>query len=131
MQSRLNTAEEMAQAMISLAGEGNDDADGAALGGNSGDGSAGSGSKRDWALPAEKEIEMVQDDLDGDLDFANDMEEEIVHDLDLAYPDNLTAPLTFSLWEKEKPFYEALQKLYKARNTKVVIPVMQGDSFWI
>jgi len=66
MQSRLNTAEEMAQAMISLAGEGNDDADGAALGGNSGDGSAGSGSKRDRALPAEKEIEKEQDDLDGD-----------------------------------------------------------------
>jgi len=35
---------------------------------------------------------MEEDDLDGDLDFANDMYEEIVHDLVRAYPDNLTAP---------------------------------------
>jgi len=36
--------------------------------------------------------------------------------------------MTFSLWEKEPPFYEALQKLYKARKTKGVVPVSQGDS---
>ena len=34
-------------------------------------------------------------------------------------PNILTAPLTFSLWEHEVEFYEAMQKLYKMRNAKV------------
>jgi len=36
------------------------------------------------------------------------------------FPDNLTAPLTFSFWEHEVPFYGALQKQYTARNAKGV-----------
>jgi len=61
---------------------------------------------------------MEEDDLDGDMDFIHDIQSEIVHDIIFVYPNTLTAPLTFSLWEHEVPFYEALQKLYKARNTK-------------
>jgi len=59
-------------------------------------GSTGSGNKRDRALAAEKEIEMEEDDLDGDMDFINDIHHEIL----FVFPDNLTAPLTFSLWER-------------------------------
>jgi len=57
-------AEEIAQSIISLMGEGNAGADGAASVGKGVGGSAGSGNKRDWAPAAEKEIEMEEDDLD-------------------------------------------------------------------
>jgi hypothetical protein len=111
-------AEEIAQSMISLMGEGNAGADGAAPVGKGVGGSAGSVNKRDRAPAAEKEIEMEEEDLDGDMDFINDIQDEIAHEILFAFPDNLTAPLTFSLWKHEVPFYEALQKLYKARNAK-------------
>jgi len=52
------------------------------------------------------------------MDFINDMQQETAYDTVFTYPDNLTAPLTFSLWETEVEFYEAMQKLYKMRNTK-------------
>ena len=74
----------------------------------------------DRAPAAEKELEVEADDLDGDMDFINDIQDEIEHEILFMFPDNLTAPLTFSLWEREVPFYEALQKLYKARNAKGV-----------
>jgi hypothetical protein len=63
---------------------------------------------------------MEEDDLDGDINFINDIQDEIAHEILFEFPDNLTAPLTFSLWKHEVPFYEALQKLYKARNAKGV-----------
>jgi len=113
--------------MISLIGESNAGADGAAPVGKGVGSSAGSRNKRDRAPAAGKEIEMEQDDLDGDMDFINDIQDEIAHEILFVFPDNLTAPLTFSLWEHEVPFYEALQKLYKARNAKGV-PKM-GDIF--
>jgi len=56
------------------------------------------------------------------MDFINDIQDEIAHELLFEFADNFTAPLTFSLWQHEVPFYrdEALQKLYKARNAKGV-----------
>jgi len=125
LQERRHTAkiaEEIVQSMISLMGEDN----GAAPVGKGVGGSAGSGNKRDRA--PEKEIEMEEDDLDGDMEFIHDIQSEIVHGFVFVYPDALTAPLTFSLWELEVPFYEALQKLYKARNTKGVAKLSDMSS---
>jgi len=59
-------AEEMAQSMLSFVGEGDAAADGAALVG----GIAAAGSKRDRAPAAEKEMEMEEDDLEGDMDLS-------------------------------------------------------------
>ena len=73
-------AEEIAQSIISLMGEGNAGADGAASVGKGVGGSAGSGNKRDWAPAAEKEIEMEEDGVDGDMDFINDIQDEIAHE---------------------------------------------------
>jgi len=98
-------AEEIVQSMISLMGEDKAGADGSAPVGKGVGGSAGSGNKRDRA--PEKEIEMEEDDLDGDMEFIHDIQSEIVHDIVFVYPDALTAPLTFSLWELEVLFYEA------------------------
>ena len=111
-------AEEMAQSMISLGGEDHAVADGAAPVGKGVGGNAEAGSKRDRAPAAEKEMEMEKDDLEGDIDFINDMQQETAYDTVFTYLDNLTAPLTFSLWETEVEFYEAMQKLYKMRNAK-------------
>jgi len=66
--------------MISLMGEGNAGADGAAPVGKGVGGSAGSGNKHDRAPSAEKEIEKEEDDLDGDMDFINDIQDEIAHE---------------------------------------------------
>jgi len=52
------------------------------------------------------------------MDFINDMQQETAYDTVFTYPDNLMAPLTFSLWETEVEFYEAMQKLYKMLNAK-------------
>jgi len=102
----LKMAEEMAQSMLSFVEEGDAAADGAApMGGNL---NAAAGSKRDRAPAAEKEMEMEKDDLEGDMDFINDMQQETAYDTFFTYPDILTAPLTFSLWEHEVKFYEAM-----------------------
>ena len=112
-------AEEMAQTMISLGGEDDAAEDGAAPVGKGVGGNAAAGSRRDRAPAAEQEMETEEDDLDGDMDFINDMQQETAYDTVFTYPDILTAPLTFSLWEHEVEFYEAMQKLYKMRNAKV------------
>ena len=112
-------AEEIVQSMISLMGEGNAGADGAAPVGKGVGGSAGSVNKRDRAPAAEKEIEMEEEDLDGDMDFINDIQDEIANKILFVFPPtNWTAPLTFSLWEREVPFYEAFQKLYSQWGSK-------------
>jgi len=73
-------AEEMTQSMMSLVGEDNVDADGAAPVGKGVGGSAASGCKCDRAQVAEKEMEMEEDDLEGDMDVINDMQQELAHD---------------------------------------------------
>ena len=62
---------------------------------------------------------MEEDDLEGDMDFINNMQQETAYDTVFTYPVNLTAPLSFSLWETEVQFYEAMHKLYKIHNAKV------------
>jgi hypothetical protein len=112
-------AEEMAQSMISLGGEDHAVADGAAPVGKGVGGNAAAESKRDRVPAVEQEREKEEDDVEGDMDFINNIQQETAYDTVFTYPDNLTAPLTFSLWEHEVEFYEAMQKLYKTRNAKV------------
>jgi len=108
----------MAQSMINLGGEDHAVADGAAPVGKGVGGNVKAGSKRDRVQAVEQEVEKEEDDLEGDMDFINDMQQETAYDTAFTNPDNLTAPLTFSLWETEVEVYEAMQKLYKMRNAK-------------
>jgi len=90
-------AEKMAQSMISLVGEDDAAADGAALVGKGVGSNAAAGSKRDRAPAAEQEMEKEEDGLEGDMDFINDMQQTTAYDTVFTYPNILTAPLTFSL----------------------------------
>jgi len=116
MRYAVKMAEEIAQSMISIGGEDDAAADGAAPVGKGVVGNAAAGSTRDRAPAAEQEMEMEEDGLEGDMDSIHDMQQETVYDTVFTYPDILTAPLTFSLWEHEVEFYEAMQKLYKMHN---------------
>jgi len=64
------------------------------------------------------------------MDFINDMQQKTAYDTVFTYPDNLTAPLTFSLCETEVGFYKAMQKLYKKRNAKGEKGVAEWQRWW-